>query len=136
MRDDEPGSVRDAIGQSQHSAPAAGAVLRDQFETYEVFQRIVAGVVWLVYAVTDSLAQIVVYLSFLAISTADLFHVVSFTEVLYLVFLGEASLVAGLVGTSYGRSYVSEQPEEEGWARPPCVDVRPGTDGRLTRGEA
>jgi hypothetical protein len=89
MRDDEPGSVRDAIGQSQHSAPAAGAVLRDQFETHEVFQRIVAGVIWLVYAVTDSLAQIVVYLSFLAISTADLFHVVSFTEVLCLVFLGE-----------------------------------------------
>ncbi|PSP96863.1 hypothetical protein BRC89_12950 [Halobacteriales archaeon QS_4_70_19] len=114
MRDDEPGSVRDAIDQSQHGAPAAGAVLRDRFETHEVFQRIVAGVVWLVYAVTDSLARIVVHLTFLAIPAADLFRVVSFTEVLYLVFLGEASPV----GISYGRSYVPERPEEEG--KPGC----------------
>jgi formate/nitrite transporter FocA (FNT family) len=61
---------------------------------------IVAGVVWLVYAVTDSLARIViVYLSFLAIPTADLFHVVvSFTEVVYLVLVADASLLAGLGG--------------------------------------
>nr|WP_254830966.1 formate/nitrite transporter family protein [Haloglomus salinum] len=61
---------------------------------------IVAGVVWLVYAVTDSLARIViVYLSFLAIPTADLFHVVvSFTEVVYLVLAADASLLAGLGG--------------------------------------
>ena len=39
--DDE--SVREAIEQSEHGAPAAGAVLRDQFETHEVFQRIVAA---------------------------------------------------------------------------------------------
>jgi formate/nitrite transporter FocA (FNT family) len=61
---------------------------------------IVAGVVWVVYAVTDSLARIViVYLAFLSIPSADLFHVVvSFTEVMYLVFLGEPVLVSGLVG--------------------------------------
>ena len=61
---------------------------------------IVAGVVWLVYAVTDTLTRlVVVYLSFLAIPSADLFHVVvSFTELLYLVFLGYDVLVEGLVG--------------------------------------
>jgi formate/nitrite transporter FocA (FNT family) len=61
---------------------------------------IVAGVVWVVYAVTDSLARIVVvYLAFLSIPSADLFHVVvSFTEVMYLVFLGEPVLVSGLIG--------------------------------------
>jgi formate/nitrite transporter FocA (FNT family) len=59
---------------------------------------IVAGVVWVVYAVTDNLTRlVVVYLSFLAIPTADLFHVVvSFTEVMYLVFMGRDVLVAGL----------------------------------------
>ena len=39
--DDE--SVREAIEQSEHGAPAAGAVLRDQLATHEVFQRIVAA---------------------------------------------------------------------------------------------
>jgi len=61
---------------------------------------IVAGVVWLVYAVTDSLTRVVVvYLSFLAIPFADLFHVVvSFTEVMYLVLSGSDVLVSGLSG--------------------------------------
>jgi formate/nitrite transporter FocA (FNT family) len=36
-------SVREAIEQSEHGAPAAGAVLRDQYETHEVFQRIIAA---------------------------------------------------------------------------------------------
>ncbi|NHX37195.1 formate/nitrite transporter family protein [Halolamina sp. R1-12] len=36
-------SVREAIDQSEHGAPAAGAVLRDQFETHEIFQRIIAA---------------------------------------------------------------------------------------------
>ena len=61
---------------------------------------IVAGVVWLVYAVTDTLTRlVVVYISFLAVPTADLFHVVvSFTELMYLVFLGRDVLVSGLFG--------------------------------------
>jgi len=61
---------------------------------------IVAGVVWLVYAVRDSASRLlVVYVSFLAIPAADLFHVVvSFTELAYLVALGRASLLAGLGG--------------------------------------
>jgi len=61
---------------------------------------IVAGVVWLVYAVTDSLTRVVVvYLSFLAIPFGDLFHVVvSFTEVMYLVLSGSDVLVSGLSG--------------------------------------
>ncbi len=41
--DDQEESVREAIEQSEHGAPAAGAVLRDQFETHEVFQRIIAA---------------------------------------------------------------------------------------------
>ena len=36
-------SVREAIEQSEHGAPAAGAVLRDRFETHEIFQRIIAA---------------------------------------------------------------------------------------------
>ncbi len=45
MPDGDPAdeSVREAIEQSEHGAPAAGAVLRDQFETHEVFQRIIAA---------------------------------------------------------------------------------------------
>lgn len=42
-RDSRDESVREAIEQSEHGAPAAGAVLRDQFETHEVFQRIIAA---------------------------------------------------------------------------------------------
>lgn len=59
---------------------------------------IVAGIVWLVYAVTDSIARVVVvYLGFLAIPLGDLFHVVvSFTELAYLVFSGNELLVNGL----------------------------------------
>jgi formate/nitrite transporter FocA (FNT family) len=87
---------------------AAASLARKGFETSfsSLFFKaafaglIVAGVVWLVYAVTDSLARIViVYLSFLAIPTADLFHVVvSFTEVVYLVLTADVSLLAGLGG--------------------------------------
>lgn len=61
---------------------------------------IVAGVVWLVYAVTDSLTRLlVVYLAFLAIPFGNLFHsVVSFTELMYLVFTGHGVLLQGLSG--------------------------------------
>ncbi|SFR31030.1 formate/nitrite transporter family protein [Halorubrum sodomense] len=68
---------------------------------------IVAGVVWVGFASTDSVSRmLVVYLAFLAIPLGDLFHVVvSFTEVLYLFFEysiplygAEISLYSGLVG--------------------------------------
>jgi len=59
---------------------------------------IVAGVVWVEYAARETIARIViVYLAFLAIPIGNLFHVVtSFTEMAYVVFLGEFGLFAGL----------------------------------------
>jgi len=61
---------------------------------------IVAGVVWVEYAARDTISRIsVVYLAFLAIPLGGLFHVVvSFTEMLYLVFLNDLSLWLGLRG--------------------------------------
>ncbi|WP_096395389.1 formate/nitrite transporter family protein [Halorubrum trapanicum] len=68
---------------------------------------VVAGVVWVGFASTDSVSRmLVVYLAFLAIPLGDLFHVVvSFTEVLYLFFEysiplygAEISLYSGMVG--------------------------------------
>jgi formate/nitrite transporter FocA (FNT family) len=61
---------------------------------------VVAGVVWLDYAARDTVTRFVlVYLAFLVIPTADLFHVVvSFTELAYLVYLGEAAFLPGLAG--------------------------------------
>ncbi|MDZ7688042.1 MAG: formate/nitrite transporter family protein [Halobacteriales archaeon] len=61
---------------------------------------IVAGVVWVEYAARDTISRVVVvYLAFLAIPTGDLFHVVvSFTEVVYLVILGETAFLSGFVG--------------------------------------
>ena len=61
---------------------------------------IVAGVVWLDFAARDTASRFfLVYIAFLLIPLADLFHVVvSFTELMYLVFLGEAALLPGLTG--------------------------------------
>jgi formate/nitrite transporter FocA (FNT family)/nucleotide-binding universal stress UspA family protein len=61
---------------------------------------IVAGVVWVGYAATDTVSRIlVVYLAFLAIPNGNLFHVVvSFTETLYLSLHGQVALLAGLRG--------------------------------------
>ena len=61
---------------------------------------IVAGVVWLDFAARDTISRFfLVYIAFLMIPLADLFHVVvSFTELMYLVFLGEAALLPGMVG--------------------------------------
>ncbi|WP_066412775.1 formate/nitrite transporter family protein [Halorubrum aethiopicum] len=55
---------------------------------------IVAGVVWVGFASTNSVTRLlVVYLAFLAIPLGDLYHVVvSFTEVLYLLFVGAIGL--------------------------------------------
>ncbi|EMA42636.1 formate/nitrite transporter family protein [Halococcus saccharolyticus] len=59
---------------------------------------IVAGVVWIVYASRDTISRlVVVYMAFLAIPLGDLFHVVvSFTEMLYLVFAGDLGLTVGM----------------------------------------
>jgi formate/nitrite transporter FocA (FNT family)/nucleotide-binding universal stress UspA family protein len=59
---------------------------------------IVAGVVWVGFAATDTISRlVVVYLAFLAIPLGGLFHVVvSFTEMLYLVLLDDLSLLVGL----------------------------------------
>jgi len=59
---------------------------------------IVAGVVWVEYAARDTISRLVViYLAFLAIPLGGLFHVVvSFTETMYLTFVGDLSLVVGL----------------------------------------
>ncbi|WP_247729290.1 formate/nitrite transporter family protein [Halovivax limisalsi] len=61
---------------------------------------IVAGVVWVGFAATDTISRVlVVYLAFLAIPLGNLFHVVvSFTEVLFLVFNQELALLRGLSG--------------------------------------
>ena len=61
---------------------------------------IVAGVVWLDFAARDTISRFfLVYIAFLMVPLGDLFHVVvSFTELMYLVYLGEAALFPGLVG--------------------------------------
>lgn len=59
---------------------------------------IVAGVVWLDFASRDTITRFfLVYMAFLMIPFADLFHVVvSFTEVMFLVFNGQESLYVGM----------------------------------------
>ena len=61
---------------------------------------IVAGVIRLDCAVRDTVSRLMlVCIAFLLIPLGDLFHVViSFTELTYLVYLGEAALAAGAVG--------------------------------------
>jgi len=68
---------------------------------------IVAGVVWVGFASTNSVTRLlVVYLAFLAIPLGNLYHVVvSFTEVLYLLFAQQLGLYTGgitLVGAVGG----------------------------------
>ncbi|WP_324756263.1 formate/nitrite transporter family protein [Haloarcula sp. GH36] len=60
---------------------------------------IVAGVVWVEYAARDTISRlVVVYLAFLAIPLGGLYHsVVSFTEMIYLVLLGDLAVTVGLV---------------------------------------
>ncbi|SEQ37903.1 formate/nitrite transporter family protein [Natrinema salaciae] len=59
---------------------------------------IVAGVVWVEYSARETIARIViVYMAFLAIPIGNLFHVVtSFTEMAYVVFLGQLDPLVGL----------------------------------------
>lgn len=60
---------------------------------------IVAGVVWVEYASRDTISRLVViYLAFLCIPLGNLYHVVvSFTEMTYLLLLGEVGLVIGML---------------------------------------
>lgn len=60
---------------------------------------IVAGVVWIDFAARDTISRlIVVYLAFLAIPLGNLFHVVvSFTEVVYLIFAEGLAIHTGMV---------------------------------------
>ncbi|MFC6753793.1 formate/nitrite transporter family protein [Halorubrum tibetense] len=60
---------------------------------------IVAGVVWVGFATTDTVTRtLVVYLAFLAIPLGNLYHVVvSFTEALFLMFVGTLGLYVGMV---------------------------------------
>jgi formate/nitrite transporter FocA (FNT family) len=105
---------------SPDAALAAEGFARKAIETpwWTLFSKavfaglIVAGVVWVDYSLRDSISRLVlVYVSFLAIPFANLYHVVvSATEMLYLVFLGELSLLVGttqfvlpvLLGNSIG----------------------------------
>ncbi|WP_256943946.1 formate/nitrite transporter family protein, partial [Halobacterium hubeiense] len=59
---------------------------------------VVAGVVWVEYAARDTISRmVVVYVAFLAIPLGGLYHsVVSFTEMMYLVFQGSLSVATGL----------------------------------------
>ena len=59
---------------------------------------IVAGVVWVEYAARDTISRmVVVYIAFLAIPLGGLYHsVVSFTEMTYLVLVGNLSVAVGL----------------------------------------
>lgn len=61
---------------------------------------IVAGVVWLDYAARETISRFfLVYMAFLAIPMGNLNHsVVSATELMYLVFEGEAAFLPGLYG--------------------------------------
>jgi formate/nitrite transporter FocA (FNT family)/nucleotide-binding universal stress UspA family protein len=59
---------------------------------------IVAGVVWMNFAARDTVSRvIIVYLAFLAIPLGNLFHVVvSFTESVYLMLVGDLGMVTAL----------------------------------------
>ncbi len=91
---------------SPESAQAAAALAGKGLQTawWSLFAKasfaglIVAGVVWVEYAAQDTITRlVVVYLAFLAIPLGDLFHVVvSFTETVYMVALGEMAARVGL----------------------------------------
>ncbi|MDS0281209.1 formate/nitrite transporter family protein [Halomicroarcula sp. S3CR25-11] len=91
---------------SSASATAAAGVATEAIETpwWTLFTKamvaglIVAGVVWVDYSLRDGIARIaMVYLAFLAIPFGNLYHVVvSWTEMLYLVFEGDLALAVGV----------------------------------------
>jgi formate/nitrite transporter FocA (FNT family)/nucleotide-binding universal stress UspA family protein len=91
---------------SPEAATAAASIAEKGIETgwWPLFSKaafaglIVAGVVWVEYAARDTISRlVVVYIAFLSIPLGGLFHsVVSFTEMIYLVFLGDLSPVVGM----------------------------------------
>ncbi|WP_160135687.1 formate/nitrite transporter family protein [Halococcus salsus] len=90
-----PKATQAAIDHAQHGVETSFGAL---FFKGAFAGLIVAGVVWVVYASRDTISRlVVVYIAFLAIPLGDLFHVVvSFTEMLYLVFAGNLALTLGL----------------------------------------
>jgi len=107
---------------------------------------IVAGVVWVDYSLRDSTARLVlVYVAFLAIPSGNLYHVVvSATEMLYLVFLGELAVSVGvtqfvvpvLLGNSVGGVVlVTVVNYFQTTERRVEVARESGTDRQLTPGE-
>ncbi|WP_440763909.1 formate/nitrite transporter family protein [Natronorubrum sp. DTA7] len=90
-----PEAANEAMGIAQHGVETAWWSL---FSKAVFAGLIVAGVVWVTFASRDTISRlIVVYLAFLAIPLGNLFHVVvSFTEMLYLVFAGELGLFVGM----------------------------------------
>jgi len=88
-----PEAAQAAHGFGEHALSVAPA---DLFFKAVVAGALVAGMVWLVHAARETTARflIVVFLMFL-IPSADLFHcIIGAGEVLYLVFQGDAGLVA------------------------------------------
>ena len=91
---------------SSASATAAAGFATAAIETawWTLFMKavvaglIVAGVVWVDYSLRDGIARItMVYIAFLAIPIGNLYHVVvSWTEMLYLVFEGDLALAVGV----------------------------------------
>ena len=88
------------------SATAAAGFAEEAIETawWTLFTKamvaglVVAGVVWVDYSLRDGIARIaMVYLAFVAIPLGNLYHVVvSWTEMLYLVFEGDLALAVGV----------------------------------------
>lgn len=91
---------------SPEGAVVAGTIATKGIETgtWALFTKgtfaglIVAGVVWVEYAARETISRlVVVYLAFLAIPLGGLFHVVvSFTEMMYLTFTTNASILLGM----------------------------------------
>jgi formate/nitrite transporter FocA (FNT family)/nucleotide-binding universal stress UspA family protein len=88
------------------AAVAADLAVEGVYETtrWELFFKgafaglVVAGVVWVNFAVGDTISRlVVVYLAFLTIPLGNLFHVVvSFTESIYLMLVGDLGLVLAM----------------------------------------
>jgi formate/nitrite transporter FocA (FNT family)/nucleotide-binding universal stress UspA family protein len=91
----EPAAAVEALAISQKGVDTAWW---DLFVKGAFAGLIVAGVVWVDFASTDTVSRVVmVYLAFLAIPMGNLFHsVVSVTETVYLVAEGDLALLPGM----------------------------------------
>jgi len=91
--DDDTRVVAVEIARKGIETPAADLFFKAAFAGL-----IVAGVVWMNFAATDTTSRVlVVYLAFLAIPLGNLFHVVvSFTEVVFLVLVDDLALAVGM----------------------------------------